>query len=259
MARADRDRTIDRRAQGGSRRGENGHDPEQSLERRALPRREHDRLRLIVSDPDPLARRVVRDSLTLGEGFVVVAEAKDGVEAVELATHYRPELLLTEVGLPRQDGIAACRQIVERAPEVRVVMFSVPQPRQLEVAAMLAGASGFLSKNSSIESTVQALRSVAGGDAAISRSFTMHLIELLRQMPVDGAGMRPVKSNLTSREWEVLDLLCSGASTRDIAQLLVLTEDTVYSHAKSILRKLGVRSRREAVAEAARLRKAGLT
>jgi DNA-binding NarL/FixJ family response regulator len=218
------------------------------------PRPDVERLRLIIADPDPLARRAIRDSLRRDGGFLVSAEAKDGVEAIELAVHYRPELVLMEVALPGVDGIAACRDISTRAPEVRVVMFSVPQQREVEIRALRAGACGFLSKNSSFEAVARALRSVALGEAAVTRSLTSHLVELLRSTAESGIGMRPVKSPLTTREWEVLDLICAGDSTRDISSKLFLSEDTVYSHTKSILRKLGVHSRTDAVALAARLR-----
>jgi DNA-binding NarL/FixJ family response regulator len=216
------------------------------------------RLRVIIADPDPLARRVIRDSLSQDRGFLVSAEASDGVEVVELAVHYRPELVLMEVGLPILDGVSACREIVTRAPEVRVVMFSVPQGREVELNALRAGASGFLSKSMSTDSVGRALRSVASGEAAVSRSLTRHLIDLVRNTAEDGRGMRPVKSPLTTREWEVLDLICAGDSTREISSKLFLSEDTVYSHTKSILRKLGVHSRAEAVEAAMRLRHPGL-
>jgi DNA-binding NarL/FixJ family response regulator len=214
-----------------------------------------DRLRIIIADPDPLARRAIRDSLQEDGGFVVSAEAKDGLEAIELATHYRPELLLMEVALPSVDGISACREIVSRASEVRIVMFSVPQDQDVQVRALRAGAAGFLSKNASMDSILRALRSVAGGEAAVTRSLTSHLVELLRSTTENGIGMRPVKSPLTTREWEVLDLICAGDSTREISAKLFLSEDTVYSHTKSILRKLGVHSRSDAVAMAAQLRR----
>jgi DNA-binding NarL/FixJ family response regulator len=218
-----------------------------------------DRLRIIIADPDPLARRVIRDSLRLDGGFVVSAEAKHGVEAVELAVHYRPELVLMEVGMPGLDGIGACREITTKAPEVRVVMFSVPQDREVELRALRAGAGGFLSKNANIEAVARALRSVAGGEAAVTRSLTSHLVQLLRGTAENGTGMRPVKSPLTTREWEVLDLICAGDSTREISGKLFLSEDTVYSHTKSILRKLGVHSRVEAAAVAGRLRQPKLS
>jgi two-component system, NarL family, response regulator LiaR len=197
----------------------------------------------------------MRESLQAAKSFVVAAEARDGIEAVELAVHYRPQLMLMEVGLSRIDGIQACRQIISRAPEVRVVMFSVSQERDVQMRALRAGASGFLSKNASASAVTRALRAVAFGEAAISRHVTQHLIEVLRRTSENGIGMRPVKSVLTAREWEVLDLICAGSSTREISDALVLSEYTVYTHSKSILRKLGVHSREEAVAKAERLRR----
>jgi DNA-binding NarL/FixJ family response regulator len=213
------------------------------------------RLRIIIADPDPLARRAIRDSLQGDGGFVVSAEAKDGLEAIELATHYRPDLLLMEVALPGVDGISACREIAARVVGLRIVMFSVPQDQDVQVRALRAGAVGFLSKDASIESILRALRSVAEGEAAVSRALTSHLVELVRSTAENGIGMRPVKSPLTTREWEVLDLICAGESTREISAKLFLSEDTVYSHTKSILRKLGVHSRTDAAAMAAQLRR----
>jgi DNA-binding NarL/FixJ family response regulator len=214
-----------------------------------------ERLRIIIADPDPLARRAIRDSLQSDGGFVVSAEAKDGGETIELAIHYRPDLLLMEIALPGIDGISVCREVVRRAPNVRIVMFSVPQEQDVQVRALRAGAVGFLSKNASIESIMRALRAVASGEAAVTRALTAHLVELLRSTTENGIGMRPVKSSLTTREWEVLDLICAGDSTREISAKLFLSEDTVYSHTKSILRKLGVHSRTDAVAIAAKLRR----
>jgi len=214
----------------------------------------HDRVRLIIADPDPLARRMLRNSLAATCGLEVVAEAKDGPELIDLAVRYEPEVVLTEVGLPSVDGIEACRTIAIKAPQVRVVMLTIGQDREMKLRALRAGAAGVLSKDVSIESLARAVRSVADGEAAISRRLTMHLIELVRRTSGSGTGLRPVKSVLTSREWEVLDLMCAGSSTRQIAEALILSEDTIYSHSKSILRKLGVHSRSEAVMAAERLR-----
>jgi len=218
-----------------------------------------ERLRLIVADPDPLARRGIRDSLRIDEGFVVLAEATNGVEAIELAVHHRPDLVLMEVALPGTNALSACREITTRAPEVRVVMFSLPQSQDVQIRALRAGASGLLSENAPIESIARALRAVAGGETAVPRALTSHLVDLLRFTTENGIGMRPVKSPLTAREWEVLDLICEGGSTREISAKLFLSEDTVYSHTKSMLRKLGVHSRTDAVVLAVKLRRPTLS
>jgi DNA-binding NarL/FixJ family response regulator len=212
-----------------------------------------ERIRVILADPDPLTRRVVRDELQRHEDFTVVAEASDGVEAMELTRHYRPEILLSEAVLPRVDGLDVTRMLQATTPETRVVIFAVLDDHELEMRTLRAGAVGYLTKDQGIGAVAASLRGVARGEAAISRLVTMRLIERLRQVPEAGTGVRPVKSNLTSREWEVLDQLVMGSTTRDIAATLFLTDDTVYSHIKSIMRKLGVRSRQEAVDAAERL------
>jgi two-component system nitrate/nitrite response regulator NarL len=120
--------------------------------------------------------------------------------------------------------------------------------------AMRAGASGFLVKSADVESICRSLAVVASGAAIISPELTGVLVERLRRAPLGGSGTRPVKSTLTDREWEVLDLLCDGATTREIAETLYLSPETVNSHAKSVLKKLGVHSRAAAVEAASMLR-----
>jgi DNA-binding NarL/FixJ family response regulator len=117
-----------------------------------------------------------------------------------------------------------------------------------------AGAAGFLSKDMELAALPRALRASIEGEAAISRRLAMQLVQHYRSAPTGGMGLRPVRSTLTDREWEVLDLISGGATTDDIARLLVLSTETVRSHLKNLYRKLEVRTREEAVEAANRLR-----
>jgi NarL family two-component system response regulator LiaR len=212
-----------------------------------------ERLRVIVADDDPLARRVVRDTLQ-GASIVVVAEATNGREAVELALYYRPDIVLMDVVMPELDGIAATRRILEQMPEQVVVMLTGSNDDEMGMLGLRVGAVGFLSKDVEMEALPRALAGAMSGEAAISRSLARRLLEHIRTAPEGSGGLRPVKSPLTSREWEVMDLLIDQRSTDEIADTLVVSNETVRSHVKSILRKLGVRSRAEAVEAAQKMR-----
>ena len=210
-------------------------------------------MRVIVADDDALVRRVLRDVLQHA-GIVVIAEANGGREAVELALHYKPDVVLMDLLMPGTDGIAAMREIHARRPETKVVMISSSDDDGLGLVALRMGACGFLSKSINTDSLPRALRAANDGEAVVSRRMTARLVDAMRRTRADGAGIRPVSSPLTGREWEVLDLLCQGQSTDEIADTLVLSVETVRSHIKSVLRKLRVSSRREAVAVAQELR-----
>jgi two-component system, NarL family, response regulator LiaR len=212
-------------------------------------------LRVIIADSDPLARRAVRDALQ-GAGVVVIAEAGNGGDAVRLAQHYQPDVVLMDVSMPGLDGIAATRRIVDQASGVAVVILAARDDYETALHCLRAGASGFLTRTISLEVLARALRAATNGEAVVSRRLMTQIIGGLRRSAPGGLGMRPVVSPLTTREWEVLDLLCQGQSTDDIADTLVLSGETVRSHVKHILRKLNVSSREQAVQEARELRSA---
>src|SRR4051794_24103543 len=224
------------------------HVPEESDDARAeMP------LRVIVADDDPLARRVVRDALEAG-GVVGIAEAATGREAGELSLYYKPDVVLMDLVMPDGDGIQATRRILAREPGTEVVILTSSDDDDVGLVGLRAGASGFLNKRAGVDALPRALRGAAAGEAVVSRRLTMRLVDSMRRAPADGAGLRPVRSRLTPREWEVLDLLCAGQSTDDIADTLVLSSETVRSHIKNLLRKPGVSSRQAAVEEARKLR-----
>jgi two-component system, NarL family, response regulator LiaR len=210
-------------------------------------------LRVIVVDDDAFARRVVRDALQR-DGIVVIAEATGGREAIELSRYYKPDVVVMDVVMPVVDGIAATREIVAAGCSTAVVVLTCSHDDEVGLLALRAGAAGVISKSAGTDALPRVVRAVDAGEAAVSRCLTMRLVEALRRVPADPSGIRPVRSVLTPREWEVLDLLCQDASTDQIAEALVLSAETVRSHVKSILRKLSVRSRREAVEAAGRVR-----
>jgi two-component system, NarL family, response regulator LiaR len=210
-------------------------------------------LRAIVADDDPFARRSIREVLHRA-GIVIVAEAHTGREAVELCRHYRPDVVLMDVMMPELDGIAATREIVKQMPDQPVVMLTSADEEELGMLALHAGAIGYLSKDLEIDSLPQALLGARRGEAVISRRMGLRLVEHLRRSPGGSGGMRPIKSPLTAREWEVIDLLYESRTTDQIADALVLSSETVRTHVKNILRKLDARSREEAVAIAQAMR-----
>lgn len=215
-------------------------------------------LRAVIADDDPFARRVIKDVLEKA-GVRVIAEARNGRQAVELTLFYRPDVVVMDVVMPELDGIVATRQIRKAIPDQLVIVLTGAgdEDQELGMQALRAGASGFLSKDLEIDALPRALEGVRAGEAAISRKMTRTLIDRLRDAPSGSSGMRPVKSPLTAREWEVIDLLKAGRTTDQIADELVLSTETVRSHVKNILRKLDVRSRQEAVTVADRMRNGG--
>jgi two-component system, NarL family, response regulator LiaR len=214
---------------------------------------EEDPLRAIVADDDPFARRSIREVLHRA-GIIIVAEAHTGREAVELCRHYRPDVVLMDVMMPEMDGIAATREIVKQMPHQPIVMLTSAEEEELGMLALHAGAIGYLSKDVEIESLPQALLGARRGEAVISRRMGLRLVEHMRRAPVGTSGMRPIKSPLTPREWEVIDHLYEGHTTDEIADALVLSSETVRTHVKNILRKLDARSREEAVGIAQTMR-----
>jgi two-component system, NarL family, response regulator LiaR len=209
--------------------------------------------RAIVADDDALARRMVKDVLQRA-GIKVVAEAHDGREALEQVRYHRPDIILLDVIMPHLDGIATTRRILAEFPDQLVILLTHSDNEQMGILGLRAGAVGYLSKEVDLAALPRALEGALAGEAVISRGMAMRVIQHLREFPEGGRGMRPVQSTLTSREWQVLDLLCEQRSTEQIADTLVLSPETVRTHVKSILRKLDVRSRSEAVAMANRLR-----
>ena len=212
-------------------------------------------IRAIVADDDPFARRVIKDAL-VGGGIAVIAEATNGRQAVELTLYLRPDVVVMDVVMPELNGILATRRIIKEIPDQIIVVLTGAgdDDEDIGLQALRAGAAGYLSKTLDVDALPRALAAARSGEAVVSRRMTMRLIEQIRRGPEALSGMRPVRSPLTAREWEVVDHLKASRTTEEIADELVLSTETVRSHVKNILRKLNVRSREEAVLAADRMR-----
>jgi NarL family two-component system response regulator LiaR len=211
-------------------------------------------LRLLIVDDDPLVRSALRAAMNRTEGIEVAGEAVDAEAAIAAALECRPDVVLLDGEIPGLDVVTMTRRLREAVPDVHVVVFSNADDEALSIRGLRAGAVGFLVKDLTSDALARSLQGVLRGEAAVSRALALKIVDYLRDMPDAGHGMRPVWSPLTSREWEVLDLICLGRSTEEVARELDLSTETVRTHVKRVLAKLGARSRAEAVEIAGQLR-----
>lgn len=223
-----------------------------SQKRRHLRVAPDQRIRVVIADQDGLARSMMRTALHDASGIATVASTGDGRETLELARYYRPNVLVLDTGLLSNGRVELVEAILLASPETRVLTMSADDDRTA-LAALRAGAAGHLSKDIDPGKLATLVVRVAAGEAVIPRRLTRPLLELVRQLPE--TGWRPLHSVLTNREWQIVELLAEGASTHDIAERLVLSPTTVYGHIKSLLRKLDVHSRPDAIRAARRLRR----
>ena len=219
---------------------------------RQTPGTGDDRLHVLVADSDGFARSMMRFALRNSERIAVVLTAQNGREALELARYHRPSVAIVDTLLPPGGGVELVGKLNQSLPGTRVLTMSVDDD-QTALAALRAGAVGHIGKEIEPESLAELVGRAADGEVIVSQPLLSSLLEALRDVPA--SGWRPLRSRLTNREWEIIELLGEDATTQRIADQLVLSPVTVYSHIKSLLRKLGVRSRRDAVVAAERLRR----
>jgi two-component system, NarL family, response regulator DegU len=203
--------------------------------------------RILLVDDHPLTRSAL-SGLLEQHGFDVVGEAEDGGEAVARADELQPDLILLDLSMPGIDGLTALPRLRDAAPSCEVVVLTASGTEENLLGAIRGGAAGYLLKSEPPERIVGFLRGVANGEAALSGAVARRLLEQVRESGGRDSGVPDsIAAVLSARELEVLLLLDEHLATDEIAKRLYISEHTVRSHVKSLLRKLGVSSRREAL------------
>ncbi|MEO5899368.1 MAG: response regulator transcription factor [Ilumatobacteraceae bacterium] len=207
-----------------------------------------DTIRVVLIDDQAMVRAGFRMILESEPDLLVVGEAPDGRDAVDLVARAHPDVVLMDVRMPHVDGIEATRRINLAADPPHVLILTTFDLDDYVYAALRAGASGFLLKDAPAEQLVDAVRVIARGDALLAPSVTRRLIEEVARRPtVDAASVAPGLRDLTEREREVLQLVARGLSNAEIAERMFLGEATVKTHVGRMLSKLDLRDRVQAV------------
>jgi DNA-binding NarL/FixJ family response regulator len=205
-----------------------------------------DAISVLVADDQQLIRAGFRVILENQPGIVVVGEAANGQDAVELAQQREPAVVLMDIRMPVMDGLKASRQILTTC-SARVVVLTTFDTDEYVYEALRLGASGFLLKDSPPEQLVAAVRAVAAGDAMLDPTITRRLIGAFAHAGSPPSELFPALATLTPRELDVLRLIARGQSNLEIARELVVEESTIKTHVAHILLKLGLRDRVQAV------------
>jgi DNA-binding NarL/FixJ family response regulator len=198
----------------------------------------------MLVDDHPLVRLAVRQAVTAPD-IEVVGEASSSEEALSVAPHLRPDVLLVDIGLPGMSGVQLVRELAPRLPKTKIVMLTVSTADADVLAAIEYGAVGFLTKEVAPDALVRAIRGAHAGDLVVPRQMAARLVRTLSERAHRASG-RSVGTDLSERESEVLRLVAEGYTDREIARTLMVSPRTVETHVAAVLRKLNVENRREA-------------
>ena len=207
-------------------------------------------IKVLVVDDHPIFRQGLISLLQQYPEFETVGQATNGEEAVAVASEVQPDVIVMDVCMPGGDGIAATTALQQTSPKVKVIIVTVSDKDEDLFAAIKAGARGYLLKSVSLRELIDSIRLVAQGEAIISPTVAGKLLDEFKQTDRDQSG-KELNGGLSLREQEVLQLVAQGASNKEIADQLFISETTVKAHLRTILQKLHARNRAEAVALAA--------
>ncbi len=205
-------------------------------------------VRVVLADDHAMVRKGIRDFLEEDPTIRVVAEASDGEQAVAAVAHEDPDVAVFDIQMPRLSGLDAAQQVRQKQPRVHVLMLTAYEDEPYIIAALRAGASGYLLKTAGSEELIRAVHAVANGDTALSPAVAKKMV----QRTLGGESAEPAIEPLTERELEVLRYAAKGLSNRQIAIGLGISDRTVQGHLANIYDKLQVSTRTEAVLAAVR-------
>jgi DNA-binding NarL/FixJ family response regulator len=208
-------------------------------------------VRIVIADDHDVVRSGFASLLDTQPEFTVIGTASDGIEAVRVSRELQPDVVLMDIRMPRIDGIEATRQLTSQGTNrPRILVLTTFDLDEYVYDALRAGASGFLLKDVTAEQLFEAVRVIAAGDALLAPGITRRLIAEFAQRPTAAPQPTPALQELTPRETQVLQHVAEGLSNSEIADRLVVTEETVKTHVSRILNKLGLRDRTQAVVTA---------
>jgi DNA-binding NarL/FixJ family response regulator len=200
-------------------------------------------IRLLIVDDHPIVRDGLRGAFTGTAEFEVVGEAAHGAEAVAQAVALRPDVVLMDLRMPEMDGVEAIRRLQQQAPSMRILVLTTFDTDSDVLPAIEAGATGYLLKDAPVADLLRAVRSAARGESVLAPAVAGRLMGRVRQ---------PAQGTLSQRELQVLKLVADGATNREVAAKLFISEASTKTHLLHIYDKLGVRDRAAAVGEAFR-------
>jgi DNA-binding NarL/FixJ family response regulator len=209
-------------------------------------------IRLLLVDDQSLFREGLRTLLSVQPDLEVIGEAQDGLQAIEEALRLRPDVILMDLKMPRLDGVGAIRRLSKELPGARVIALTTFDDDEMVFDGLRAGALGYLLKDTPSEKLVEAIRAAARGESFLHPSVAAKVVAEFSRLSVQRpqAAQQQLEEPLTERELEVLNLVATGASNREIAAALVIAEGTVKNHLSNILAKLDVRDRTQAALKA---------
>ncbi len=210
-----------------------------------------DLIHVLLADDHDIVRSGLKAALRGHPEFTVVAEARDGLEAVREAKRVKPELAVLDVRMPRLSGIEACREIRQESPETNVLMLTSYADEKAVMAAIVAGASGFMLKEVQTAELIDAMRLVGRGGKTLDPASSAAVIDQIRKGNVVSEEDR-IAQQLNERELKILDFISEGMTNREIGEQLFLSEKTIKHHVSDILGKLGLTRRVEAATFAIR-------